>query len=670
MRFSKFSAKIALWLGAIVVIFSTALIVEPSDANAATISQTPQTGATTVDGSTLFTDVLITSGSSGGETFLATGGAGEASFNINNATGAIATTSQLAVGTYIVTGTDTDTSLDTGTWSYTLTVTPSTISQTPQTGATNVAGSASFEDQLVTTGSNLTESFTATGGTGESSFNVGTTGVIITTGQQAAGVYTVTGTDTDTQGDTGTWSYTLTVTSPSSGPPPPPSATTLVQTSSTTGAATTDNSASFTAGPITVSHATGTVTFFTTSSSPALSVSAQGNIITTGPLAVGNYSVSGTDSDPSSDTGTWLFSLTVNTSITVKFVANGGQGTMALETKTLATALSPNVFTWSKHVFDDWNTAVDGSGASYANGADYSFTVSTTLYAQWTATTHVVPSHKVTFDANGGTGSMKTETKNVLASLTTSSFTRKGFQFVNWNTAANGLGTSYDNGGAYKFNKSTTLYAQWRAAAVFSVKFHANGGTGSMKTETKKSAAPLTLNKFTRTGFKFIKWSTTGNGLSGFDYANGQSFNFKASLTLYAQWSAVKAPPVPPAIDAVVSLSPFGVKSSALSTGLESQITALANEIQTNHDTKISLTGYSGDLTTANATNESDWAASLKLSQQRAFAVEEYLKLQLARLGITGYTISAVGNAAALPPSANATAADQARNRKVVAKIA
>jgi uncharacterized repeat protein (TIGR02543 family) len=191
-----------------------------------------------------------------------------------------------------------------------------------------------------------------------------------------------------------------------------------------------------------------------------------------------------------------------------------------------------------------------------------------------------------------------------------------------------------------------------------------------MKTETKKSAAPLTLNKFTRTGFKFIKWSTTGNGLSGFDYANGQSFNFKASLTLYAQWSAVKAPPVPPAIDAVVSLSPFGVKSSALSTGLESQITALANEIQTNHDTKISLTGYSGDLTTANATNESDWAASLKLSQQRAFAVEEYLKLQLARLGITGYTISAVGNAAALPPSANATAADQARNRKVVAKIA
>jgi outer membrane protein OmpA-like peptidoglycan-associated protein len=241
---------------------------------------------------------------------------------------------------------------------------------------------------------------------------------------------------------------------------------------------------------------------------------------------------------------------------------------------------------------------------------------------------------------------------------------------VNWNTAANGTGTSYANSSAYKFNKSTTLYARWKAVVVatFSVRFNANGGTGSMKTETKKSASPLTLNQFARSGFKFIKWSTAGNG-SGSNYANGQSYSFKTSISLYAQWSADKPPVFPPATNAVVALSPFGVKSSALSSALDSQITALANKVKTNHDTKISLVGYSGDLTTANATNEADWAASLKLSQQRALAVEDYLKIQLASLGITGYTISAVGNAAALAPSANATRADQARNRKVVAAI-
>jgi outer membrane protein OmpA-like peptidoglycan-associated protein len=496
---------------------------------------------------------------------------------------------------------------------------------------------------------------------------VSTAGAVSTTGILNANTYTVSGTDADALGDTGSWTYTLTVTAPTGGSPPPPT-TTLVQTSPASGTTTTDNSGAFTAGPITVSHATGAVTFLTTSPSPGLSVSAQGNVTTTGPLAVGSYSASGTESDPNGDTGTWVFSLTVNSSITVTFVANGGQGSMASETKSLATALTPNVFTWSKHAFDDWNTAANGSGTSYANGAVYSFTASTTLYAQWTTTTHVAVTHRVTFDANGGAGSMPSEAKNVLASLTANRFTRKGFSFVDWNTASNGSGTSYDNYSAYNFKKSTTLYAQWRrAAATFDVRFHANGGTGSMKTETKKAAAPLTLNKFIRSGFKFIKWSTTGNG-SGSDYANGQSYSFKASISLYAQWSAV-APVVHPAVHAVVALSPFGVKSSALTTTLESQVSALASEIKINHDTKIALVGYSGDLTTANQSNEAAWAASLKLSQQRANAVKEDLTLQLALLGVTRFSITAVGSGAAISPSSNATASDQARNRKVVATI-
>jgi outer membrane protein OmpA-like peptidoglycan-associated protein len=126
---------------------------------------------------------------------------------------------------------------------------------------------------------------------------------------------------------------------------------------------------------------------------------------------------------------------------------------------------------------------------------------------------------------------------------------------------------------------------------------------------------------------------------------------------------------VHPAVHAVVALSPFGVKSSALTTTLESQVSALASEIKINHDTKIALVGYSGDLTTANQSNEAAWAASLKLSQQRANAVKEDLTLQLALLGVTRFSITAVGSGAAISPSSNATASDQARNRKVVATI-
>jgi len=72
---------------------------------------------------------------------------------------------------------------------------------------------------------------------------------------------------------------------------------------------------------------------------------------------------------------------------------------------TLFSALSPS-FTDPGYAFDDWNTASDGSGASYANGATYSFASNMTLYAQWVANSVTVsPSeYTVAYNDNGGTG--------------------------------------------------------------------------------------------------------------------------------------------------------------------------------------------------------------------------------------------------------------------------
>jgi len=55
-----------------------------------------------------------------------------------------------------------------------------------------------------------------------------------------------------------------------------------------------------------------TMTFFVTSPNPHLEVTSDGKITTVaGPLAPGTYSVSGTISDASNDTGTWTYTLTV-----------------------------------------------------------------------------------------------------------------------------------------------------------------------------------------------------------------------------------------------------------------------------------------------------------------------------------------------------------------------
>lgn len=69
----------------------------------------------------------------------------------------------------------------------------------------------------------------------------------------------------------------------------------------------------------------------------------------------------------------------------------------------------------------------------------------------------------VSFDANGGTGSMssmtfgKGDTKNLIANK----FTRTGYTFVGWNTKADGTGTSYSDKQSITPTENLTLYAQW-----------------------------------------------------------------------------------------------------------------------------------------------------------------------------------------------------------------
>lgn len=78
-----------------------------------------------------------------------------------------------------------------------------------------------------------------------------------------------------------------------------------------------------------------------------------------------------------------------------------------------------------------------------------------------------VPKHTVSFDANGGTGSMSPLVVNEdeATPITTNAFTREDYTFNGWNTAADGSGTSYADGADITVDAvmgDTTLYAQWR----------------------------------------------------------------------------------------------------------------------------------------------------------------------------------------------------------------
>ena len=88
-------------------------------------------------------------------------------------------------------------------------------------------------------------------------------------------------------------------------------------------------------------------------------------------------------------------------------------------------------------------------------------------YRWWTYDSkwHSADEILVSFDANGGDGSMDamTQKKDASFTLTDNTFTRTGYDFTGWNTEKDGSGTSYTDGATVTFTSDTVLYAQWKA---------------------------------------------------------------------------------------------------------------------------------------------------------------------------------------------------------------
>jgi len=73
----------------------------------------------------------------------------------------------------------------------------------------------------------------------------------------------------------------------------------------------------------------------------------------------------------------------------------------------------------------------------------------------------------VIFNSNGGSGAMATQVAASSTSLSSNSFTRAGYRFSGWNSAADGSGDSYLDEVTYNFSQSITLFAQWEWAPGF-----------------------------------------------------------------------------------------------------------------------------------------------------------------------------------------------------------
>lgn len=155
--------------------------------------------------------------------------------------------------------------------------------------------------------------------------------------------------------------------------------------------------------------------------------------------------------------------------------------------------------------------------------------------------------YSVTYDANGGTGSV-TDTekyaKGAEATVMSNSFTNGDKVFLSWNTAADGSGTTYYPNGTIKVTGNMDLYARWGdKASTVSVTYHSNFAPDQTKTvngianngQITVAAYDNTLGLPARTGYTFAGWKNKeGTSFSANDSAR---VNKDGSNDLYAQWT-------------------------------------------------------------------------------------------------------------------------------------
>ena len=145
-----------------------------------------------------------------------------------------------------------------------------------------------------------------------------------------------------------------------------------------------------------------------------------------------------------------------------------------------------------------------------------------------------------TYTFGAGSGTLTASYKN--DSIMLPNATRTGYQFAGWYTSASGGSRVGGNDSSYTPTATTTLYAHW-TPNTYTIKFNGNGATsGSMSNlnMTYDTAKNLTLNKFVKTNYTFLGWSTNSAATTP-KYTDGESVENLSSengatVNLYAIW--------------------------------------------------------------------------------------------------------------------------------------
>lgn len=171
-------------------------------------------------------------------------------------------------------------------------------------------------------------------------------------------------------------------------------------------------------------------------------------------------------------------------------------------------------------------------------GSNQSNTVSLDRGKYLDETTHAsawsnFSTYSITFNANGGTGSMAAHAgicSGGSQTLRANTFENDGKVFTGWNTAADGSGTSYADGATISsITSNITLYAQWLTCPEYGDLFTLEFSVASAKSFASKESIPLGSYGTATGGTVTLTNNSTTAGKAQLTTTGGGSFYFNGN---------------------------------------------------------------------------------------------------------------------------------------------
>ena len=231
--------------------------------------------------------------------------------------------------------------------------------------------------------------------------------------------------------------------------------------------------------------------------------------------------------------------LTQIPTITISYYANGGSGAPSDSSKYYGKDLTLSTVQPTRYgyTFLGWGTSSTDTTADYQPGGTYSGNTSTTLHAVWSKNI------TLSYNANSGSGVPSSQSATIYNATTSYTFTisstkptRTGYDFLGWSLSSTATSATYQPSSTITLTDADILYAVWKLK-TFTITYNANGGVSAPSSQTKTYGVNLTLSNSqpTRSGYKFLGWSTNSSAETP-TYVSGATFTSNANTTLYAIW--------------------------------------------------------------------------------------------------------------------------------------